>query len=88
MLALTTKNYDIMQEQKIITSPNCKKKFNIFIFSENGFSMKDDKVCIPACKVKAVGWLDAKNKLDAFLSTRILTEDIELITPINRIDFN
>lgn len=60
----------------------------VFQISENGFSMKDDSVSVPACNIKATGFIDAKNKLDKFLSSKLLTEDIELITPMERIAFS
>ncbi len=59
----------------------------IFTVTENGFSMTDGKVVIPACRVKAKSYMDAVGKLDRYLDTRELNPDIELITPIEKIDF-
>ena len=60
----------------------------IFTITENGFSMDGSgKVSVPACKIKAKTYTEAANKLTAFLETRELTEDIELITPLDKIDF-
>ena len=55
--------------------------------TENGFSMTNDKVVIPECYVKASSFFEAQEKISNFLSTKQLTADIELITPIERIDF-
>lgn len=60
----------------------------IFTITENGFSMDGSgKVSVPACRIKAKTYAEAANKLTAFLETRELTEDIELITPLDKIDF-
>lgn len=59
----------------------------IFNVTENGFSMVNDKVAIPACRIKATSYVDAIHKLDVFLSTKKLDDDIELITPYDKIDF-
>jgi len=45
------------------------------------------KVSVPACKIKATSYIEAANKLSNFLTSRLLTDDIELITPLDRIDF-
>ena len=55
--------------------------------TENGFSITDDKVSVPECNIKANSFIEASEKLRNFLYTKELTEDIELITPIERIDF-
>lgn len=61
---------------------------NIYTVNENGISMDGSgKVCIPACKVKASSFLEATEKLSLFLKTRKLTSDIELITPMHKIQF-
>lgn len=59
----------------------------IFTVTENGFSPKDKTVSCPACKIKAVSFMDAIDKLNTFLKTKQLPEDIELITPMERICF-
>lgn len=46
-----------------------------------------NKVAIPACEVKANSFIEAHNKLNKFLITKEPDEDIRLITPIERIDF-
>jgi hypothetical protein len=58
----------------------------VFTVSENGFSM-DGKVSVPACRITAKTFLQASEKLTAFLATKELTPDIELITPIEKIAF-
>jgi len=64
------------------------KETTIFEVTENGFSMAgDNKVSVPACKIKASSYIEAAGILDEFLSTRIKPDAIELITPIERIDF-
>lgn len=60
------------------------KKFHI---SENGFSVTSDKVSIPECWIYANDFLEAIRILNRFLLTGELSTDIELITPIQRIDF-
>lgn len=60
---------------------------NLYHITENGFSTSDDKVSCPECKIKAESYLDAIYKLHDFLATKEITPDIELITPLNRIDF-
>ena len=59
----------------------------VFSITENGFSMDDDKVAVPACKIKANSYLEAVAILDEFLKTRIKPDCIELITPLERISF-
>lgn len=60
----------------------------VFSITENGFSMTDDKVAVPACKITASSFLEAADILGMFLQTRIKPDSMELITPIERIDFN
>lgn len=63
-------------------------ELKVFTITENGFSVDGSgKVAVPACRIKAKDYVDASNKLTAFLTTRELTNDIELITPIEKIDF-
>jgi hypothetical protein len=60
----------------------------VFTVSENGFSMDGSgKVSVPACRITAKTFLQASEKLTAFLATKELTPDIELITPIEKIAF-
>lgn len=60
----------------------------VFTITENGFLIDGSgKVAIPACKVKAESYQQAVEMVDLFLKTRSLTDDIELITPMDRIDF-
>ncbi len=59
----------------------------VFSITENGFSMDDDKVAIPACKIKANSFLEAAAILDEFLKTKIKPDCLELITPMERISF-
>jgi hypothetical protein len=60
----------------------------IFTVTENGFSMDGSgKVSVPACKIKADSFLDAAALLSEFLKTRVKPDAIELITPLERIDF-
>lgn len=61
---------------------------SIYTITENGFSVDGSgKVSVPACKIKARSYVDAANKLSDFLRTRQLTEDIKLITPLEKINF-
>lgn len=66
---------------------NTKNK-NVYTIQENGLSMKSDKVAVPACRITATGFVEASNKLTEFLQTRVLPPEIELITPMERIDFS
>jgi hypothetical protein len=59
----------------------------IFTITENGFSMTDDKVSVPACKITATSYTEAVDILNKFLATRVKPDSIELITPMERIDF-
>ncbi|HMG94375.1 MAG TPA: hypothetical protein VK589_30150 [Chryseolinea sp.] len=59
----------------------------IFTITENGFSMTSDKVTVPACKIKANNFLEASEILSEFLRTRFKPDAIELVTPVERIDF-
>lgn len=61
---------------------------NTYTITENGFSMTSNKVCIPHCRIKAESYMDAANKLSEFLKTRKLIPEIELITPMDRIEFD
>jgi hypothetical protein len=64
------------------------KEVKIFTITENGFSMDGSgKVAVPHCRIKATSYIDASSKLTAFLNTRELSPDIELITPIDKIAF-
>lgn len=58
-----------------------------FTVTENGFSMTSNKVAVPACKIKALSFTEAAKKLSDFLATRISNPDIELITPVENIEF-
>ena len=66
---------------------NHQAPIKIFTITENGFSMTNNKVSVPACKIKAISYLEAAKILDEFLSSRTKPNTIELITPIERIDF-
>lgn len=60
----------------------------VFTITENGFLMDGSgKVSVPACRIKAESFIEASDKLASFLKTRQLSEDIELITPLDKIDF-
>jgi hypothetical protein len=63
-------------------------EIKVYSITENGFSMIDDKVSVPACRVKATSYIDAVAILNKFLATRIKPDSIELITPMERIDFD
>jgi hypothetical protein len=74
--------------EKIDAVANLVEQNNkIFTVTENGFSMTSHKVCIPACRIKAKTYIEATEKLSAFLSTRQPNADIELITPLENIEF-
>ena len=61
----------------------------IFTVTENGFSMDGTgKVSVPACRIKATSYTEAIRKLNTFLDTQEINPDIELITPIEQINFN
>ena len=45
-------------------------------------------VQIPECYIMASSYMDAIKILNQFLQTKIINNDIELITPIERICFN
>lgn len=65
------------------------QELKIFTITENGFSMDGSaKVSVPACRIKASSYVEAAGKLNEFLSTRKLTDDIELVTPIEKIAFD
>lgn len=60
----------------------------MFTITENGFSMDGTgRVAVPACRIRALSYVDASNKLTAFLATKQLTSDIELVTPLEKIAF-
>ena len=59
----------------------------VFSITENGFSMTNDKVAVPACKIKASSYHEAVGILNEFLKTRVKPDSLELITPIERISF-
>lgn len=59
----------------------------IFTVTENGFSMTGNKVAVPACRIKATNFIEANELLSTFLSTKVKPDEIELITPMERIDF-
>jgi hypothetical protein len=59
----------------------------IFTVTENGFSMVTNKYAIPACKIKAKSHPEAIEKLSKYLYDQIHNNDIELLTPIEKIDF-
>jgi hypothetical protein len=61
---------------------------NVFTVTENGFAMDGSgKVAIPACRIKATSFIEAAEKLNSFLDTGKLPDDIELITPMEKISF-
>lgn len=61
---------------------------SIYTVTENGFSMDGSgKVSVPACRIKATSFIEAADKLSKFLETRTLTNDIELVTPMDKINF-
>ena len=60
----------------------------IYTITENGFSMNGSgKVAIPACRVMATSYFEAVNKLNKFLDTQEQNPDVELITPLDKIEF-
>lgn len=59
----------------------------IFTITENGFSVTDNTVSVPHCKIKANHFLEAAEILNQFLETRIKPDCMELITPMERIAF-
>jgi hypothetical protein len=63
-------------------------EIKIFSITENGFSMTDDKVAVPACKVKAASYFEAVSIVSEFMKTRVKPDSIELITPMERINFD
>lgn len=63
------------------------KCVRIFTVTENGFSITNNNVAVPACRIKAKSFLEANELLSEFLKTILKPDEIELITPIERIDF-
>lgn len=59
----------------------------VFKVSENGFSMDDNTVAVPACEITAESYLEAAAMLTRFLETRELPATIKLVTPWERIKF-
>lgn len=68
--------------------PKVTMENRIFTVTENGFSMTSSKVAVPACRIKAISYIEASQKLSDFLSTREPNPDIELITPLENIEFD
>lgn len=66
---------------------NSKLETKIFSITESGFDPDSDKVASPACRIKARSYKEAIDILNKFLSTRIKPDELELITPIENIDF-
>lgn len=65
-----------------------KEAINKIHVTENGFSMDGSgKVAIPECYIEASSYLEAVKILDEFLKTKIKSDKIELITPIEKIAF-
>lgn len=64
------------------------EQIKTFSISENGMSMTDNKVQIPACTIKATSFVEAIEILTRFLETKIKPDEMELITPLDRIEFN
>ena len=63
-------------------------KMKTFTITENGFAMDGSgRVAVPHCKITATCYIHAAEILSKFMDTRILTPDIELITPLEKIDF-
>jgi len=60
----------------------------VFTVTENGFSMTDNTVSVPECRITATSFLEAAAILNKFLLTREKPDEIELITPIERINFD
>jgi hypothetical protein len=60
----------------------------VFHVGANGFELGTDRVVIPECNIKAENFLDAAKKLDLFLASKTLSDDIELITPFEKIVFD
>lgn len=65
-----------------------KHFFGVYAITENGFSMKDDKVSVPACEIVATSFLEASEILSDFLSTKEKPVCMELLTPMERINFD
>ena len=64
-----------------------QQQVKIFEVTENGFSMTSNKVQVPACKIKATHFIEAADILSKFLSSGVKPDEIELITPMERIEF-
>ena len=59
-----------------------------FTITENGFAMDGSgKVAVPHCRIQAKDYVHAAEILTKFLDSQQLTPNIELITPIEKIDF-
>lgn len=70
------------------SNENTKPELRKFHITENGLLMDGtERVSIPECYIIASTYIEAVNILNDFLKTKFLTENIQLVTPIERIAF-
>lgn len=61
---------------------------HVYTITENGFAVDGSgKVSVPHCRIAATSYVDAADILSEFLRTRVIPECMELITPMNKINF-
>lgn len=64
-------------------------ELKVFTITENGFSMDGSgNVSVPACRIKANGYIEASQILTTFLETKVKPDSMELITPMEKINFD
>lgn len=78
--------YRMVTENNNDTPPNLSIKG--FEIMANGQDPDTKKFAVPHCRIVAGSIVEAIQKLDRFMSTKELTDDIKLITPIEEIDFS
>lgn len=71
-----------------ITEIEITRGLRVYDCTENGYNPKTQRYSVPACRVKAVSFIEASRKITEFLKSKVLTEDMELITPIENIEFD
>ena len=76
---------DLLVAPAVTENPFSLTRFHI---TENGLLMDGtERVSIPECYVMASSYMEAVNILNDFLKTKLITENIQLVTAIERIAF-
>ncbi|REC40514.1 hypothetical protein [Chryseobacterium sp. 5_R23647] len=81
---------NLLEKDLLISPAGTGKPFSLtkFHITENGLLMDGtERISIPECYVMASSYMEAVNILNDFLNTKFLTENIQLVTPIERIAF-